>query len=110
MENVDPLHELGLRIFYEIKAPKIELYSDGVVEITVWRKTEHIDIPSILTKYGFDVSDCNIREIALYGHDCIGAFRGQVGGKIVNGLIFYDNDKEMVLYIRMSYQPQGGIF
>ena len=105
---MDPLHEVAYKIFEELNAPKVELSNDGVAEITVRKKTKDVDVPSVLKKYGFDVSDCDIGEAALYGENCIGVFGGQIDGKKVNGPIFYDDEKKTVLYIRMSYQPKGG--
>lgn len=101
----DPLHEVAYMIFMELDASEITLRKNEA-EITVLKKTKYVDVPSVLRKYGFDVSDCNLSEVALYSYNCIGVFDGQINGKKVNGLIIYDSDKKMVLYVRMSYQPE----
>ena len=102
---IDPLHEVAYAIFMELNASEITLRKNEA-EITVLKKTKDVDVPSVLRRYGFDVSDCNLREVALYSYNCIGVFDGLINGKKVNGLIFYDSDKETVLYVRMSYQPE----
>ena len=107
---MDPLHEVAYKIFEELDAIGVELKKGGWSEITVWKKTKDVDVASTLRKYGFDVRDCYIKGPILYQGNCIGGFSGQINGKPVRGVIFYDEYKEMVYYIRMFYfsPPSGG--
>ena len=107
----DPLHEVAYKICGELKGAKVELSCDGIAEITVGRPTSDVDVVSVLRKYGFDVTDCDPSELdSILFKDCFGAFRGNINGKRVLGLIYYTKDKKKVLSIKMFYfnPPSGG--